>query len=807
MKVLKLVEIAVAVTFLAMFIVFLLSGSLDGLENRTLEWRSRDCPARESSVSVVSVLISDDCLSRLGKWPVSRSFYADVIDRLASAGARVIAFDIIFEDQLTTGDAGDERFVAACKKFGKVLLPIVFAGQHVFDSETGEMHYLEKIRRPFKELTKAAAGMGFINADFGSLNSDGVLQKTFLAHRHGEEWVPAFSLSIAEVVAGKKAVIDENGIILDKVMFPLLELPPWKLTQESWNNKTSKASLINFPVSQYQESFPTMLFADVIEGNFDESLLRGSIVLVGPSAVGLGDLKLTPHGLKPGVIVHASMLENILSNSFLRAPKILWQILMLIFFSVFTFFILGSKWSFLVTTGFLTVSLWCYYILCYLIFTELRVVLPMTAPVLMTVVHYVTVRFVQLFARLKIANDTLSQQNLQLDRQVKELVALHHVGSRLPAILEMKILADEVVTKFCELRNATAGLLVYFDPVTRQPHALGQLSEPGNDNLQQSSRAELNSLLETACKNKKPVFDSSSSHYSSCLPVLLGDVCWGAICLQDKEESHAARHSDFFWETLLGITGTALENARLYEMAREVSLARVVQENFLPQKLLSFNGYRVFGHSRPATQLGGDYFDFFSFDDRFLVVIIADVMGHGVPAALGMTIVKTSVLQRAKENFSIDTLIDTINETLINIQKQRLMVTAQFVLIDTLEQTTRIFHRGHVFPLKRDVCGTWTIVPCKIAPPLGFKKRADNPETHVDFKAGERLLFFSDGIYESLAEGDEDTMKIAALQEFLAARPFMPIDDACKDMLDHHPSILSGVPQPDDYTVLLIERE
>ncbi|OQA05502.1 MAG: Phosphoserine phosphatase RsbP [bacterium ADurb.Bin374] len=815
----RFLEAGIAALFFGVFTVLLLSGSLDGLENRTLDWRYRTRPLQEPKAKIALVLITEDCLPRLGSWPLSRSFYATAIDRLASAGAKIIAFDIMFEEASSADLQGDDAFVESCRRFGRVLFPQVFYEGYEDSSLTKRN---ENFSIPFDKLADSAAGFGYINADFDYLNPDGILQKMFLTHKFEEEWYRCYSLAIAEQFTGQRAVITDGGVTLGNTTIPLIDLPPWKPIKSLWHGGTGKAVYINFLGDKKREPFPSCLFSDLVQGasmsatfrdvfapsiRHDASVFRDAIVFVGPSAKGLGDLRITPHGLKPGVIVHANLLENILASNFLEAPSIKTQVGLLAIFALFTFGILCWEGAFVASTAAFGGILALYAGFCFHVFSGRRLVFPMTIPLLMAIGQYVVVRFVQLIANLKRANAILSEQNIKLDQKVQELMALHSAGSRFPAILEMSILSQEVISKFCELRGADAGLLVFFEPQTGQAQPLGQVAGARGETYIQEYRTELAERLRTVFETKRPLTVSGSHLYSSYMPLLVGEACWGAVCLHDTDADRLPWQSENFWTTLLGISGTALQNARLYEMAREVSLARQVQANFLPKKPLELNGYRVFGHSRPATQLGGDYFDYFVVDDRHLVVMIADVMGHGVPAALGMAIVKTSVLQRAKEGFSVENLVNTINYTLLNSQERRLMVTAQFTVIDTHEHRATIYHRGHVFPFRRSANGTWGQQRCTIAPPLGVMKQAPTPGTPVEILPGERWMFYTDGLYESLGEGKEDEMKIAALQTYLGTRPLIPLIDACSDILDHHPSFLTGQPQPDDYTVLLLERE
>jgi hypothetical protein len=638
------------------------------------------------------------------------------------------------------------------------------------------------------------------------LNPDGVVQKTFLLHRFEDRWVSNYPLAVAEHATGKSVVISDAGIKFHGNVLPVIDMSPWKSNESVWRRENSIAVYINYLGSRYREHFRTYSFVDILENRFNPADFRNAVVLVGPSAIGLGDLKLTPYGIAPGVVIHANLLDNILASNFLKSPSLMQQAIIIAGFAFFTFCLLCWEGAFVLPTIIHSLFLSSYVICCFMAFSLHRLVLPITLPLMMSISQYIVTRFLQLIQHLKLANVSLKDQNIKLDQKVSELMALHSAGLKFPSILETNVLSKEIVDKFCELYGADAGLLVHFETDTGQPCFLGSLAGNLDENYVQSHREEFSKCLDAIIIGKRLLKASDSSLFTTYLPLLIGDSCWGAICLHETQPAAKRWQSEYFWTTILGICSTALENARLYEMAREVSLAKQVQANFLPKDPLEFNGYRVFGNSRPATQLGGDYFDYFIVADRFLVVLIADVMGHGVPAALGMTIVKTSVLQREIDGFSIERLINTINTTLLNSQEKRLMVTAQFVVIDTTEHTGMIYHRGHVFPFRKAVNEKWFLQDCIVAPPLGVKKNVATPGVDFCLSPGERWMLYTDGLVESLTENFDNTMKIAAFQEYLDTRPNIAIKEACVDIIDHHPSFQTGSPQPDDYTVVLFER-
>lgn len=792
----------------------LLTGNLEGIEAKTLDWRYRFQPARNGTAKVAIVLITDDCLARFGGWPISREVYAGLVDRLASAGARLIAFDLLFDDPSRTDPKGDDLFVRSCQSFGKIVLPMVFLERQTLDLQTLSPVFEEEVRFPFGKLASAAAGLGFINADFKALNADGVLRKAFVSHRFQEAWYPGFALAMAEVLLGSRADYFLEDIHFDKRRIPALAMPPLQKASEFWNAGSARGILIRYLGNPSASGFPIIPLSEVMEGRAKSDVFQGASVLVGPGAIGLGDLWITPFGLSYGVLIHAQMLNNILEGEFLQSLSFWQQSFVMVLFSFITYGFLTVQGYFVLATLTFSVLLLAYFGLCFFAFSTLKVAFPMAGPLLMSFFQYITGRFEQLYFNLKEANDTLKEQNIHLartneslDSRVQELLALHQAGSRFPAILDLKILASEILDTFCDLRKTSDALLILFEPGADHLQALCKkgLSEVGEETL--TEYPEFNQSLSTLRETKGEISLPGAFPFTTYFPLLSGGKCWGAVCLRDPDIFNGSRKGKNFWDTLLGISCTALENARLFEMTKEVTLAREVQKSLLPKVPLRLGEYQVFGFSRPATQLGGDYFDYFSIGDRYLLVLIADVMGHGIPAALGMTMMKTAVLQNIQDPFVPEDFVRAVNKSIYQGRSGKIMITALFLVTDTHLHQTTLFHCGHIDPAKRSPEGKLSLLPMNRGVPLGRKISPVFPETRLPLLLGELLYFFTDGLVESLSE-DSNPEKdcFGAFLEYLSSRPLKGLHEACEDILDHHPCSLSGRPQPDDFTVLILER-
>lgn len=258
--------------------------------------------------------------------------------------------------------------------------------------------------------------------------------------------------------------------------------------------------------------------------------------------------------------------------------------------------------------------------------------------------------------------------------------------------------------------------------------------------------------------------------------------------------------------SLICYTATYFDNLfSLRAMQNEADNARLVQEQLLPGNELVFKDYRVFGVSRPANELGGDYFDYFVVKDRYLLAIIGDVTGHGMPSALAMAIAKAAVLLGLENDLKPEKLVESINAVLFNALRRKLMMTAAILWIDTETHEFEYRNCGHPYPyIFKENNSVEHLASGGLF--LGTKATYRSTPPHLgNLKPGERILFYTDGLIESIpATREQDGFNL--FRDYLLLRPKLPVIEACSDILEHHPHFLSGKDQPDDFTVLMVER-
>ena len=248
----------------------------------------------------------------------------------------------------------------------------------------------------------------------------------------------------------------------------------------------------------------------------------------------------------------------------------------------------------------------------------------------------------------------------------------------------------------------------------------------------------------------------------------------------------------------------------IIENLDEINNARAIQEQLFPVEVLSLASYKAFGLSKPARDLGGDYFDYRIVDQNNLLVVIGDVSGHGIPAALVVSMAKAVVTDFARSPGGGPTsLLDRLDQALFEGVKKKRFMTLGLLWIDTRTHQAQYFNCGHPFPILARADGEVSYLSGK-GTFLGRENRTPRaprvPVTLV-LHPGDRFIFYTDGLPEGLCVADDVNAYEVFLEYVKAGEKRAPIREACSNLLQRHPHFATGKPQPDDFTLAIVERE
>ena len=187
------------------------------------------------------------------------------------------------------------------------------------------------------------------------------------------------------------------------------------------------------------------------------------------------------------------------------------------------------------------------------------------------------------------------------------------------------------------------------------------------------------------------------------VPMFLKDRLIGMINVGQKMSGKVYSKEDIdLLSTVAAQAAIAIENSRLHKselekekFEEELSLARRIQQGLLPKENPSVPGLDVAGISIPALTVGGDYFDFIQIDDSKLLVVIADVSGKGMSAALYMSKVQGMVQLAAHMYPSPKEMLKNVNRRIFEGIERRSFITMILALFDTKKKKVRICRAGH----------------------------------------------------------------------------------------------------------------
>ena len=213
-----------------------------------------------------------------------------------------------------------------------------------------------------------------------------------------------------------------------------------------------------------------------------------------------------------------------------------------------------------------------------------------------------------------------------------------------------------------------------------------------------------------------------------------------------------------------------LNEQRLLSLEKELEIARQIQSSILPREVPRIAGLDIAAQYVPMTAVAGDFYDFLVVDDRRVGILVADVTGHGVPAALIASMLKTALA--AQSAFASDPaqVLAGLNRSLCGKFEEH-FVTAGYLFVDADKQILRYAGAGHpplVFGTVKGKGTTFREIDSN-GLLLGLSEDAAYTSLELPFRPGDRCLLYTDGMLEA-KNGAEEEFGGMRFLEFLEAQ-------------------------------------
>lgn len=403
----------------------------------------------------------------------------------------------------------------------------------------------------------------------------------------------------------------------------------------------------------------------------------------------------------------------------------------------------------------------------------------------------------------------IKQQHFQVNYRVVELEALYDVGLAIAGTLDLEHLSEEILLRAVSLLDARRGALYLYEDGRYQlartigSEAVGELAREA---------PALAAALAEQTAGAAEIMPGVIHHLAVAIEV--DGRPGGVLLVGDKESRDGVGPFTANDRRTLALfanqAAIALENAHLHRQAlekerleREMVLAGEIQRRILPKADPSLAHYEVAGWNRPARQIGGDYYDFLSLPDDHLGLVVGDVSGKGMPAAL-MVSTLHSALRLLVPGLHLGTdLFTRLNQHILDSSTPNKFITLLLAELDPPSGRLTYVNAGHNPGLILRQGEVHELPPSGV--PLGLVPGAQYTAREAALEVGDVLCLYSDGITEASSPSDEEfgPERLAALLHQHRGDHLPAAIAAVAAAVD---AFTLGMPQGDDQTVVLVRR-
>lgn len=356
---------------------------------------------------------------------------------------------------------------------------------------------------------------------------------------------------------------------------------------------------------------------------------------------------------------------------------------------------------------------------------------------------------------------------------VRDLLLLQRVTQRITSILDLETLLEQVVDDVARTFGYTRSGILLVDEAagdlviaavrgwTVNYHIKGDRFRIGEYGMV-GRVAATGETLYAPDVSKNPDYEVSevSTRSEIDIPLKIHGTVIGVFNAQSPRRNAFSASRRRLLESLAGHIATAIENARLFErereqrsrMAAELDQARLIQTSLFPSGGLKIGPFEVTGTCLPCTEVGGDWFDHIPLTDGRAAVVVGDVSGKGMGAALLMSSTRSIIRFLAEQLLPPAEVLSRANAALLRDLPKPNFVTVAIAILDPAHGSITVASAGHPWPLM--VTDRPQFVHADAGFPLGLLESQYSEHT-FPLPPGGSLLLYSDGITEAEHEGDQ----------------------------------------------------
>ncbi len=240
---------------------------------------------------------------------------------------------------------------------------------------------------------------------------------------------------------------------------------------------------------------------------------------------------------------------------------------------------------------------------------------------------------------------------------------------------------------------------------------------------------------------------------------------------------------------------------------KDLSLASKIQEGMLPREFPAFpyiKEFDLYASMDPAKEVGGDFYDFFLTDEDHLALIVADVSGKGVPAALFMMVSKALLKNRLQNGDTPGQALYNVNNQLLKGGQETMFVTVWLAILEISTGKGISVNAGHEHPMLRRAGGAYEAIEYKHSVPVAAVEDMKFKEREFNLNRGDILFVYTDGVTDAMSTSKEFLGLPGALRLINSTKGDTP-EEVIREMKAGLSAFTEGAEQFDDITMLCLK--
>ncbi len=363
----------------------------------------------------------------------------------------------------------------------------------------------------------------------------------------------------------------------------------------------------------------------------------------------------------------------------------------------------------------------------------------------------------------------------RLNAKITRLSSLIEVNELIGSSLDLDTILENVMTISKKVMNADASSLMLIDERTNElvyQVALGTVGEK----LKKEVRLKMGQgIAGTVAEEGKPLLledaythpkffrgnDQATGYRTKSMitvPLKVGDRVTGIAQVINRLDGNPFDKDELeLFIALSRLAAIAIENAKMHQslmekqrLVKDMEFAKSVQESFLPQFEPDIKSYRFSAHYTPALDVGGDFYDFIQLDKVRTGIVIGDVSGKGVPAALYMAKLGSDLRTLAYTEQTPAIALAKLNDLLAARSRRGMFATLLYTELNTVTGNLTVCNAGHLTPLVKRRDGSVKRLQPAGGTPLGMLPGMQFSDATEPLGRGDTVVLYTDGIVEAM---------------------------------------------------------